>query len=247
MADWTLVSEHYRTGKGLLQISWPFLILGGFALLFGIMLEFVPTRPGQETITRILGIAGMIGGVVLLSVGPWRFLGVPATVRVYDQGLQWRHEGRDYQKGWDEVHEVYRKEMHVVHAGGRPSDWNRRSELRLVFTDGTEVRFNHVLSDYNQFAGYVQQASAERLLPAARAALDRSGAIFGRIHVSREGLTVGHEVTPWAAMNQVWVGNGYLGWYDTRGYKREFPLKDLPNYRVLLALLEEMRQAPRVT
>src|SRR5262249_36066619 len=121
----------------------------------------------------------------------------------------------------------------------RPSDWNRRSDLRLVFTDGQETRFNHVLSDYNRLADSVEQVTAARLLPEARAALSGGGATFGALHLDDEGLRLGQEGFPWASLSKVWAGNGYLGWYDSRGNKREIALADIPNHRVVLRLLEE--------
>jgi hypothetical protein len=114
MASWTLISEHQRTGKGLLQTTWPFLVLGAFILLFGIMLQFVRTKPGEETFTRIAGVVAIVGSLVLLGVAPWRFLQGAARVRVYKEGLQWRQGGREYERTWGEVPEVYRKEMHLL-------------------------------------------------------------------------------------------------------------------------------------
>jgi hypothetical protein len=164
------------------------------------------------------------------------------VVRLYQEGLQWRHAGRDHQRPWEDVREVYRKEVHVLQNNAKPSDWNRRSQLRLVFTDGEQSRFNHMLSDYNPLAEYVQRATSAILYPSARAAMLGTGADFGVFRLSREGLTIGSETVPWATLSKVWAGNGYLGWNDTRGYQRSFPLQEIPNYLVVLRLIEEMTQ-----
>jgi hypothetical protein len=98
------------------------------------------------------------------------------------------------------------------------------------------------LSDYGQLAGYVQKTTGEHLLPRAREALHDSGVVFGAIRLTPEGLVVGHNAFPFADLNQMWVGNGYLGCVDTRCFKHSFALKDLPNYTVLLSLLEEIKR-----
>jgi hypothetical protein len=242
MSDWTLVSEHRPTPEGLVQTTWPFLLLGTFTFFFGIMLQFVRTKAGEETATRIAGIVALIGSVPLLGVAPWRFFQGPTSVRVHKEGLEWRKDGREHRRTWADVTEVYRTEIHMLQAGARPNDWNRRTELRLVFADGSEARFNHVLSNYNQLIGFVQKATTEHLLPRAREALHIGGVAFGAIRLTREGLSVGRDVFPFGALNQFYVGNGHLGWVDMGCFKHTFALKDLPNYMVLLTLLEEMRR-----
>lgn len=243
MTNWTLISEHRTTGKGLLQTAWPFLVLGGFALFFGVMMQFVRTKPGEETATRIAGVVAMVGALAVLGVPPWRFFQGADNVRVYKEGLQWQQRGSEQQRTWAEVLEVYRKEMHMLQGNARPSDWNRKSELRLVFADGSQTSFNHVLSDYSQLAGFVQQATTEHLLPPARESMHAAGMTFGSIQLTREGLRLGHDVFPVATLRQISVANGYLIWIDARGFKREVPLKDLANYPVLLRLMEEMRRS----
>jgi hypothetical protein len=207
------------------------------------MMQFVRTKPGEETITRIAGVVAMVGSLAVLGVAPWRLFQGASKVRVYKEGLQWRQGGSEQQRTWAEVLEVYRKEMHMLQGNARPSDWNRKSELRLVFADGSQASFNHILSDYNQLAGFVQQATAEHLLPLARESINSAGMTFGTIQLTREGLRLGRDVFPLATLRQLYVANGYLIWIDARGFKREVPLQDLANYPVLLRLLEEMRRS----
>src|SRR5437868_1494085 len=74
MANWSLLSVHRPTCKGLLQTTWPLLVLGIMCLGFGVMMLFVPTKPGQETGTRIAGVVAILGSLALLGVAPWRWL-----------------------------------------------------------------------------------------------------------------------------------------------------------------------------
>jgi hypothetical protein len=242
MANWSLITEHRSTGKGLLQSTWPILTLGGMLLGFGIMMLFVPTKPGQETGTRIAGVVCILGSLALIGVAPWRWMRSASVVRIYQEGLQWQRGGMEHRRSWEDVREVYRKELYVLQNNAKPSDWNRRSDLRLIFTDGEEMHFNHILSEYSTLANYVQQATAERILPVVRSAVDNAGVAFGPLRLEREGLTMGREVFPFASLSKLWVGNGFLGWYDSRGNKREIALKNIPNYPVLLRLLNERMQ-----
>jgi hypothetical protein len=245
MTSWKLISEHRPTIKGLLQTTWPILLLAVTGVAFGVMMQFVRTKPGEETFTRLAGVVTLVGSVACLGVIPWRYVGVPRSVRVCEEGLQWTQDGRNHERTWDEVREVYRKELHVLQNGAKPSDWNRRSDLRLVFGDGKQTHFNHILSDYNRLAATVQEATASRLLPRAHAALNGAGVDFGPVQVSRAGLTTAAGNFPWQNLNKIWAARGFLGWYDVRGMKGEVALKDIPNYTVLLRLVQEMT-APAV-
>jgi hypothetical protein len=181
---------------------------------------------------------GLLGGTA------WQALLSASPVQIFEEGLQWRQDGRDRQRGWDEVREVYRKELYRLQNGARPGDWNRHSDLRLVFSDGEQVRFNHSLSDYNRLAEYIQQTTAECLLPSARKGLDGPGASFGPVQLTRDGLRMGRESYDWATLTRLRVANGYLCWNDNRGRDRVVALKDVANYPVMLRLLDELRLQP---
>jgi hypothetical protein len=243
MANWQVVSEHRRTLTGMLQTSWPFLLLGAMSLGFAAM--FMGIWSSRQHTPDMLIASGVCVFLALGLLGgtAWMALRSASPVQVFEEGLHWRQDGRDGQRSWDEVREVYRKEMYRLQNGARPSEWNRHSELRLVFTDGGEAKFNHSLSDYNRLAEFVQHKTAARLLPLARKEFDSRGVAFGPLRVGREGMSLGSDLFPWPMLTSLRVRNGYLSWNDYRGAERFLPLKDLPNYPVLLQLLDEVHSS----
>jgi hypothetical protein len=239
MANWQLVSEHRRTVKGMIQITWPYLLLGSGFLAFAAMTFNFRTRSKDQTDMLIAAGVGVLLTAGMLTGAVWSGFSSASPVQVFAEGLRW---GRGNQRGWDEVREVYRKEVYHLQNGAKPSDWNRHSLLRLVFADGQQARFNHSLSDYNRLAEFVQRVTIDRLLPVARSEFENSGLSFGTIHVSREGLSVNRSLLAWETVALVRAGNGNLTVYEENGKRHDFALKDLPNYLVLLRLLSELPQ-----
>jgi hypothetical protein len=115
----------------------------------------------------------------------------------------------------------------------------RLTELRLIFQDGAVVRFNHSLSDYDGLVAAVQRGVTAALLPGARRQLSAGEVQFGAIRLTTKGIAADGKVLPWDKTERVWVGNGHLGWRSERGQAREFPLKEIPNYGILLNLIRE--------
>jgi hypothetical protein len=242
MANWQQLSEHRRTAKGMLQTSWPLLMLGGICLGIALMFCLLWSGRRAQTDLLIVGVGSLFIALPLLGTAMWKAIASASPVQLFEEGLHWCHEGNQRERGWDEVSAVYRKEMYRLVNGASPSDWNRHTDLRLVFVDGEEVHFNHSLSDYNRLADFVQRATANRLLPAARREMDGAGVAFGNVLISRDGLKFGRELYPWPSLESVRVANGYLCWTDNRYKRCEIAMKDIPNCTVLLQLLQEMRQ-----
>jgi hypothetical protein len=242
MANWRVISEHRRTIKGMLQNSWPFLMLGAFMLMFAAMFFMIRTRSAGHTDMIIASGVSLAIALALLGVGAWRALLSASPVHVFVEGLQWWQEGRDHQRGWDELREVYRKELYHLVNGAKPSDWNRHSDLRLVFADGEQVRFNHSLSDYNRLAEFLQGKAAEQVLPAARRDLNGQGVSFGPVYISREGLRLPDAALTRESVLGVRCRGGYLSVYDRRNDQHDIQLREVPNYPVLLRLMSEMPQ-----
>jgi hypothetical protein len=243
MANWQVISEHRRTTKGMLQNSWPLLMLGAFMLMFAAMFFSIRTRStGNGTDMIIASGVSVSIALALLGGGVWKALLSASPVHVFVEGLQWRQGGRDHQRGWDELREVYRKELYHLLNGAKPSDWNRHSDLRLVFADGEQVRFNHSLSDYNRLAEFLQSKAAEQVLPMARKDLHGQGVSFGPVYISREGLRLPDGALSWEAVLGVRCRGGYLSVYDSRNDQHDIQLREVPNYPVLLRLMSEMPQ-----
>jgi hypothetical protein len=197
--------------------------------------------PGQTDMLIASGVSLAIA-LALLGGAAWKALLSASPVQVFVEGLQWRRGGRERQRGWDEVREVYRKEHYRLVNGAKPSDWNRHSDLRLVFADGEQARFNHSLSDYNRLAEFLQRTTAEQILPAARKDINGQGARFGPILLSRDGLRMKDAALSWESVLGIRCKGGYLSVYDSRDEQYDVLLREVPNYPVLLRLMSEMPQ-----
>jgi hypothetical protein len=229
------ISKHRFNFVVWMTLNWPFLLLAGIFLPLNIGLLFIPFAPGEEW-SRILMFGFLALVVAFIGWIFWRFLRSPTDVRVYAESLRWRRLGQEFDYPWDDVREVYRSERLINRN-------YRVAELKLVYEDGEKARFNNSLADYDRFADLVQQITGERLLRAARADLDDSGAAFGPVEVTRDGLTINDEHFAWDKVKKVAIVNGHIG---CRVGKREqfVRLEAVPNYQVLFTLLGELGRRP---
>ncbi len=123
----------------------------------------------------------------------------------------------------------------------------RKKLLRLVPAHGVEAAFDQCLSNYDRFSDTVQAAVAARLQPAKRAELAGAGAEFGPVTLHRDGITINGKTVSWPDVEQYTVFRGIFVVYP-RGYKgikcEEASLGMIPNYVVLLRLLQELGRPP---
>jgi hypothetical protein len=166
-----------------------------------------------------LGFLRIVGTVVfvLALVVPFLQLGRHkriSLVRVYEEGLKWTTaKGAEHKKSFDVVTEAYRKDVRYM-SGDR--ELRRDAEVRLVFSDGSNVTFRD-LKDYDEFIKCVQPAVAQRQLSAALAAMEDSGVQFGPVQVDREGLSFGGARCGWKDVDQITIEEGYLYLYTDSG------------------------------
>jgi hypothetical protein len=120
-------------------------------------------------------------------------------------------------------------------------------QLRVVLAHGEEVTFDQCLSDYDQLANAVQGTVTRQLLPAKRSQLAGAGIDFGPVTLHRDSITINGKTFPWPEVEQYIVFRGSLVVYP-RSYQgiqcEEVVLGDVPNYPILLLLLQELGQAP---
>jgi hypothetical protein len=228
----------WRSLAGMADNSVVLMGLGGFFfLLLCPASAFGWAQSGADRVVLAaltLAAAGVfVGGLVT-------GLSRPRSVEVSPAGLAWTRRGRRRARRWDEVRQVFCSDVQFVNGPGDASRRGARlTELRVVFRDGAAVRFNHSLSDYDGLVAGVQRAATAALLPAARRRLRAGGVDFGGIRLTAKGIAAAGKVLPWEKVERVWVGNGHLGWRSERGQARQLPLKDVPNYGVLLSLIRE--------
>jgi hypothetical protein len=210
-------------------------ILAGIGLLLGIL---GLVRPAAGTLLPgLLFLLGSLPCLIPLFVALSRG---PREARTTPEGVQWLDNKGEHRCRWEDITAVYRLEKLT----------NRTflvKQLRMVLAQGEEVTFDQCLSEFDRLGDVIQGTVTQRLLPLKRAQLDSAGAEFGRVTLFRDRLIVNGKRFPWSEVEQYIVFRGSLVVYP-RGYQgiqcKETMLGDMPNYPVLLLLLQEMGQSP---
>jgi hypothetical protein len=234
-----LMTSHSLCFSGVVSRYAPHFLMSALCLAVGLFV-------------LVLGIlkpnsGALIPGIVVSACSlPWlipMFLGVsrlPRQVEATSEGLVWQDKQGEHRCRWDEIREVYRLEKIV-------NQTFRVKELKLVLSHGEQVAVDQCLSDFDRLADTVQAVSAEQLLAAKRSSLDGSGAEFGPVVLQRAGLSVRGKYFPWDQVEQYTIFNGTIVVYP-KGYQgikcEEVGFGEVPNYPVLLRLLQELGQRP---
>ena len=211
--------------------------LGGLGLLI-----FCPALVGgwaEGDMNRASLAVLLLGAAGIFVAGLVTGLGRPRQVDVSPAGLGWTRFGRRHEQRWNEVEHLFYDDTTFFSGPNSGVAQRRLTELRVVFEDGTKVRFGHFLSEYDRLVAGVQAAVTAALTPAARRQMSSGGAVFGPIRLMADGIATGRKTLPWDQVERVWVGNGQLGLRSTQGHSKELALKEVPNYGVLLTLLRE--------
>jgi hypothetical protein len=251
MAKWKLVSKHeydflsafpgyVKKLTGLL-LGLGMTAGGGALLLYG--------TGGKNSFTAwIFGSVFLLFGLLLAGtmvlVWPWKRV---RWARAYEEGLKWKAGRREYKYRWDEVTNVSRTEMDIVGPDGRRTPLTRTAFVVLRFADGTGVSFDPALTDYGKLASYAQQAAAASQLAESGGELDEAGKEFGPVHISRKGVAVHGRFFAWKEVRWLAVYNGELCAHHECTAWRPVRLNDIPNYVLLLSLVQglgRLREKP---
>lgn len=233
------LSDHKRSFSGICSRYAPHLLMWGIFLVIGLGLLILGlARPTSGTVLPgALFLAGSFLWLAPLFIGLAR---TPRQAKVTSGGLSWQDKRGEHTCTWAAVAAVYRLERIV-------NQTFKIKELRVVQTGGDEVKFHQCLESYDRLADAVHAAASRQLLPAKRNLLATTGAEFGTVTPHRDGITLGTKKISWPEIEQYTIFNGSLVVYP-RGYKgircEEVSLSDVPNYSVLLVLLQELGQRP---
>src|SRR5262245_59523569 len=115
----------------------------------------------------------------------------------------------------------------------------RRSFLRLLLSDGRQIRFDSAINGFDRLAAYTQRATTERLLPEAKSALEEGQEIrFGPVRLSGDGVRLNKRLYSWDEIKRMTDENGHLClWHDGGGKLCQVAFRNVPNYRLFLSLV----------
>jgi hypothetical protein len=230
---------HHRYLGGILSRYAPHLLLWGIFLGIGLFLAILGlARPNAGTLLPgALIFVASFGALIPIYLGLAR---TPRSAHTSPEGVRWLSQLSVQHCAWNDISAVYR--MHKI-----INQTFHVKKLRLVLADGREVTFDQTLSDYDRLAEMAQETVAQQLLPSKRLELARAGAEFGAVTLHRDGLTINAKKLSWPDIEQYIVFRGNLVVYP-KAYLgiscAEVILSTLPNYTVLLHLLQELGQMP---
>jgi hypothetical protein len=233
------VGSHRRHGAGVLSRYAPHVLLWALLLAIGLFLAILGlAKPDAGTL--LPGVLFLVGSFAFLIP---LFLGLargPRWVRIPPEGVQWQDGQGEHLWRWEEIAAVFRLDKII-------NQTFRVKQLRLVSAQGGQVTFDQCLSDYDRLADAVQETVARRLLPAKRAELAGARAEFGPVTLHRDRITIKGKTFTWPDVEQYTIFRGQFVVYP-RGYKgiqcEEVSLSEVPNYAILLYLLQELGQRP---
>lgn len=235
-----LLSEHHVSFAAIASPRKFLLIVGGTVLAAGLFLlawEAGDEEPIFVGVGCFLVACGLLWLLPLLLAYVWSI----KQVKVYEEGLAWARGGREQFHSWDDVREVFRAEKPVYR-------WWRQVEMTVVFKKQESVILQQSLSEFFQLAALVEAIVTERLLPTYRQALDQeAGARFGPVTLKRHGIGINGSDFSWEEIEEYAICNGGLvvtpfAYEDFTGEFVRFG--EIPNYLVLLRLLEELNKRP---
>jgi hypothetical protein len=222
--------------RGYLHKVGPGILLAAiFAAIAAGMFFLALTRPNAGTTMPGLLMAGFAVGFLVYSFAArGKCL---RRVEVFADGIRWHGPQGTGRLAWENVEAVYRSEIVL---NGFPI-----SELKLVGKTGREVVFDLTMERYKELAGLVQGRCTELMHPRKREQALTCAAEFGPVRVSPAGVCVGGSLFPWESLARCTISGGRLCFQFTGHASQAVPLGTIPNYLVLLSLMDEFALAER--
>lgn len=215
------------------------LICGVLALVLALVGFFAPVKEGP-VVAMTMGIlcsAGLVGCVIW---GVFSCLAPIKHVRVYEDGVLWISKGKWYGALWEDIDECYRKEI-IVNGTANTRD------LAIKTRRGQKAVFSIVLSRWEKLAEAVQMRVTMLRGPEVQEDYQAGESVrFGPVTVGQDGLKVDGKELEWDEIKSIEIVNGYLSVQagGKRGKSHDVALGDIPNYLVMLRLLEDTPAPP---
>jgi hypothetical protein len=211
----------------------------------------VPVHPRANPLV-LLGLSLTMGAILLLGSAYLLFHSIGhfgLRVSLHPGGLVVLRGDRTSILPWDEIEAVWHKEKGVNSGFG---DYlgsvldGSQSVYTIQGTDGERIVLNSLLRGQEILGGAIRRETTRRFLPQAIRTYEVEGQVeFGKLAISREGLSKGGKMLPWSEVGCVVLQNGFVlvrrrsgrpAWIGVRMGK-------VPNLYVYLALVERLLEA----
>ena len=149
----------------------------------------------------------IVGLIYVLPGGLWFIRTVrkrDLRVLVLPDGLSYTRRGRTEIIRWDEVAAVWQAITRVQHT------FTVRS-CKVQLDDGRKYTFNNALRNVTQLIATIQQQVTPRILARASDAYAAGETVpFGKLGVSKAGISRGNRTLPWDQVKRVTVDKGVI-------------------------------------
>jgi uncharacterized protein DUF6585 len=218
-------------------------ILGASALLFGIyLLNAIPPSADPSGMV-FTGITFITIALIFLGVMMWKILKArSASALLFEQGFVISVGGKTTTARWEDITSVTQKIVRTSY-NGIPVGTSYRFTIALA--NGETVRIDNTFGKPGQLGDAIQRLSANALLPRALAAYQSGASLpFGKISISRAGISDGAETPPWSFIKPFTLRNGALiiKRTDKRRSWVTMPIAKTPNIYVLMTLVERIQR-----
>jgi hypothetical protein len=231
-----MLSEHRVTttrAKGNYYAGIALVIFG----LIGIIAGFALSGEGLLPVCAGFGILfALAGGYSIWQSRREQDL----AIRACRDGLIYSHNGKTEAMRWDEMDQVF---MSLV---------NNKNLLAMFYNyrlqsgNGRKIAFNYndqAMQNMSQLSDTIQREITNRQLPQAIATYNAGNTVtFGRLALSKSGLSNGQETIPWSEVEEVKLQNGavtvrkkdkWLNWSSVT-------VGSTPNIYVFLNLVDQI-------
>jgi len=223
-------------------------LLGGLGLLLIVMSR--QARPQIAPISLVSGALLLLIAVATAYISFRRGTHAPQFT-LYEQGLVVQRGRKTHLVRYEDIDLLWEQ---IMWQGGRHQRMlpGRTHVYTLRTRDRKTLRLSDQFADIRQAGAFVQQEVLRRSLPAAVATYQAGGTLsFGPLTISQAGLARGKAALPWDEIVRVGVTEGRYRDTAAWTYKlqvtrigqgrpwQEIDLHQIPNSRVLLALIKE--------
>jgi hypothetical protein len=159
---------------------------------------------------------------------------------VFEEGLAYTQNNVTELVRWDDVTAFWYDVTHVQQSG-------RTASTSHVYTvernDGKKLIFKDTLGNIVKLGETIRDETTRRLLPRAVQALQAGETIsFGKIAISKEGISQGKDTVPWDQIENIRLNRGIVAitWKDKRLKWSSIRVRETPNVFVLLAIVNQV-------
>lgn len=183
-------------------------------------------------------------GVVLIGLGLWiLYLAIHSRdlgVWLFSDGIAYRDGGQTRVMHWDDIGWVW-QQVTKHYYNGIPTGTTHKYTLQLL--DGDKFTLNQGLERIGELGEHVQNEVFRRQFPKAAQAYNSGQELnFGKLRISRAGISNGKETLPWEQVKGIKLANGqivvsrqgkWLAWAGMGAH-------EVPNLFILLELISQI-------